>query len=95
MQLHKCSTIIVWYCSELPSTCRKFHFLETLDGWWDPITFHQDVVLLPYTLMPLFRHAQNIPGWCPTVGGWQGSREPLDTAGFRVSLPVSPKYGPK
>lgn len=58
--------------SQFLGTCRKFHFLEALDGWWDAISLHQDVVLSPYTLMPLFRHAQDITGWCPTV--WVGGR---------------------
>lgn len=82
-------TIKVWYLSQSPGTCRKFHFLEALDGWWDTISFHQDVVLPPYTLMPLFRHAQDVTRGCPTLGGRQKSREALGHSwrwGFPASL---------
>lgn len=66
-------------------TCRELHFLEALDGWWDTIPFHQDVVLLPNTLMSLFRHAQDITWGCPTVGRqWAGE---VSTVRWGNSLP--------
>jgi hypothetical protein len=62
-------TVKAQYLSLFSGTCRKLHFLKALDGWWDTISLYQDVILLPYALMSLLRHAQDVTGWCPTVSG--------------------------
>ena len=58
---------MIKYRVSFADTCRKLHLLEALDGWRDPISLHQDVVLLPDALVSLFRHAQDITWGCPTV----------------------------
>lgn len=62
---------LVWSCEwgaackigKMDLTLRKLHLSEALNGWWNAFTFNKNMVLLPYTFMPCWRHAENIT-WC-------------------------------
>lgn len=48
-------------------TCRELHLFEALDGGWDALSLHQDVVLFAYTVVPCLRHAQDVARGSPAV----------------------------
>lgn len=45
---------------EMDLTLRKLHLSKALNGWWNAFTFNKNMVLLPYTFVPCWRHAENV-----------------------------------
>lgn len=59
---------LAWSCEwgaackigEMDLTLRKLHLSKALNGWWNAFTFNKNMVLLPYTFVSCWRHAENV-----------------------------------